>query len=172
MNRMLHIIPVLALGACAANPALADHRQGYRDYDRAPVTRVVPIIETVEINEPYRSCRTETIHYRGARHSATPAILGGIFGGLVGSQIGKGGGNVAATVAGVVLGSSIASDLDRGRYVRRGYYRPGQVCETGYTRRYEDHVVGYEVTYRYHGRLYRTRCDEDPGSHITIRIRN
>ena len=36
--------------------------------------------------------------------------------------------------------------------------------------RYEEHIAGYDVTYRYQGRLYHTRTDYDPGRRIRVRV--
>ena len=44
-----------------------------------------------------------------------------------------------------------------------------QCHEVGHAR-YVSEVEGYDVTYRYHGQLYHTRRDYDPGSKIRVRV--
>ncbi len=50
---------------------------------------------------------------------------------------------------------------------RIGYERR---CSTAYETRYEERIEGYDVTYRYNGRLYHTRMPYDPGDRIAIRV--
>jgi len=177
MNTSMKIFLTLVLTAVTGAPVLAGHngayeRPSFRTRINAKVTHVEPIIEAVEVAEPIQDCRVETVYSPASHHySATPEIVGGIFGGLVGNQIGNGSGNVVATVAGVLLGSSIGHDMEARRYRHSGYSRPVQVCETRYAYHYEDQIVGYDVTYRYRGRLYRTRRDHHPGTHIRIQVR-
>ena len=46
----------------------------------------------------------------------------------------------------------------------------GEHCRTETNWRSTDHVLGYEVTYRYGGREYTTRTDHDPGDRMRIRV--
>jgi len=176
MKTKMKIILGLSLSCLLIPPVSADHRYGFeprpfRRHDQARVTRVVPIVETVQVAEPYEECQIENTHYPRSHVSATPMIIGGIFGGLLGNQIGRGNGNTAATIAGVVLGSSIAHDLDAGNHRRGGYGRPVEICETSYSYRYEEQIVGYHVTYYYRGRTYHTRSDHHPGAYLAIQAR-
>ena len=177
MKTLMKISLGLILSCFLTAPVSAGHRYGFeqrpfRHHDQARVTHVEPIVETVQVAEPYEECRFENTRYPRGRHaSATPMIIGGIFGGLLGNQIGRGNGNTAATIAGVVLGSSIAHDLDASNHRRGGYGRPAEICETRYSYHYEEQIVGYHVTYYYRGRTYHTRSDRHPGSHITIQAR-
>lgn len=178
MKTLMKISLGLLLSCLLIPPVSADHRYGYeprpfRRHDQARVIRVVPIVERVQVAVPYEDCRYENRRYPRDRYaSATPMILGGIFGGLVGSQIGRGNGNTAATIAGVVLGSSIANDMEVNNHRRRGGYgRRGEICDTGYSYRYEEQIVGYDVTYYYRGRTYHTRSDRHPGAYIDIQAR-
>lgn len=177
MKTLMKITLGLLLGCLLIPTVSADHRYGFdprpiRRHDQARVIRVVPIVERVRVVEPYEECRLENRRYPRGRHaSATPMILGGILGGLVGNQIGRGNGNTAATIAGVVLGSSIAQDLDADNHRRGGYGRPVEICETNYSHRYVEQIVGYHVTYYYRGRTYHTRSDHHPGAYITVQSR-
>lgn len=178
MKTLMKITLGLLLSLLLIPTVSAEHRYGseqrqYRRHDQARVIRVVPIVERVRVAVPYEDCRYDNRRYPRDRHaSATPIILGGILGGLVGNQIGRGNGNTAATIAGVVLGSSIANDMEVNNHRRRGSYgRPVEICDTGYSYRYEEQIVGYHVTYYYRGRTYHTRSDHHPGAYITVQSR-
>ena len=177
MKTLMMISLCLILSSILADPVSAGQRYGVeprpiRHDTQARVIRVEPIVESVQFAEPYEECRLENTRYLRGRHaSATPLIIGGIFGGLLGNQIGRGNGNTAATIAGIVLGSSIAHDLDASNHRRGGYSRPVEICETRYSYRHENQIVGYHVTYYYRGRTYRTRTDHYPGAYIAVQAR-
>lgn len=151
-------------------------------YDWARVVDVAPII--AESRQPVRreQCWDEPVReryvyedYRRPRGSAGP-VLGAIIGGVVGNQFGSGSGKVAMTVAGAALGNAIARDSQR--YDGYGYERYpahervayAERCRTvtDYVR--DERVLGYDVTYRYHGQTYRTRTDHHPGDRIRVRV--
>ncbi len=109
-------------------------------------------------------------------------MLGGIVGAAVGNQIGDGDGQRAATVAGALLGSAIARDgyLEREQRhgdafgSRRGFERETiryeQRCESVEVGRREDRVVGYRVTYDFHGHVFTTQTTRHPGRSLRVRV--
>jgi len=141
-------------------------RGRYGDYARVLAAR--PIIETVTVARPERHCWEETVSYRGERGSATPAIVGGILGGVVGNRFGDGRGKDAMTVAGALLGASVGHDL--GRRDHDAYPVTTERCRTEHNSYQEERVVGYDVSYRYQGRLYTTRLPYDPGDRLRVRV--
>lgn len=153
----------------------ADAGRGHerdRDWDRhgeyAKVLAVRPIIETVSVSRPERQCWNETVGYRTRSDSATPTIVGGIIGGVVGNQFGEGKGKDAMTVAGALLGGSIGRNMGTENDERYPVTR--QRCRTEHEIYEQDRVVGYHVTYRYHGREYTTRMPYDPGNRMKVRV--
>ena len=142
-------------------------RGRYGDYARVLAAR--PVIETVTVARPERRCWEETVSYRGERGSATPAIVGGILGGVVGNRFGDGRGKDAMTVAGALLGASVGHDL--GRREHDAYPVTTERCRTEHSSYREERVVGYDVSYRYQGRLYTTRLPYDPGDRLRVRVR-
>lgn len=113
-------------------PAFANH-DIYSDQQikKGKVIQVTPTYETVRVQQPQKSCWTETTYpnrqynhghrYRSINHSqyrnqhqsqhndtAAP-IIGAIIGGVIGNQFGKGSGKPVATVAGAVIGGSLAN---------------------------------------------------------------
>lgn len=169
----------LALGVCV--PVAAQHYRDYAEpaYDWAEVVRVDPIIDVVEQPAYREQCWDEPVTYREperyvhSRGPRAPAVLGGIVGGVVGNQFGHGRGRDAATFAGAMLGYSAVRDAQRhGGYYEGGreYTRYERRCTQQADYRGEEHITGYDVTYRYQGRLYQTVTDYPPGRRLQVRV--
>ena len=148
-----------------------DRDRGFED--SAKVIDAKPIYERVTVAIPEERCWREPNYRQVYRNndSYTAPILGAIVGGVVGNRFGGGSGKTALTVAGSLLGASIANDVTR----NDGSYRVREVrgerrCEV--TERHETHdeIVGYDVTYRYKGHVYRTRMDHDPGKFVPVAV--
>lgn len=168
MKKTIAAITLLAL----TSGAMADrnHRVDY-----AKVTDVRPIYESYTRKTPHQECWVETVRYdqdRGDR-SATGTILGGIIGAAVGNELGhKKRNKQVGAVAGAVLGASIGRDISRRHETRatESRYREVERCETRYSHRTEQRVVGYDVSYRYRGDEYRTTLDQHPGKRIKVAV--
>ena len=105
-------------------------------------------------------------------------VIGGIAGAVLGSKIGDGSGRYVGTAVGSMVGGmagrSIYDNSQRNRQAeRRGTVR---VCDPvpvnsrgGY---YDDNenLAGYDVTYEYASRTYRTRTNYHPGDRIRVRV--
>ena len=188
MNRILQTIG-LSLGLATAGVASAgldDGRSGGYDrdgYDWARVVHVDPIIERFDepytrdvcFNQPTEYYEPRYAYQRGDRRNGTGgALLGALIGGALGNQVGKGDGRRAATIAGALIGGSIGHDrATRGRYRDvGGHYVRGneQACEPRTEYRSREQVTGYEVTYEYNGRRYRTTTVAHPGDRIQVAI--
>lgn len=149
------------------------------EFDFAEVVSVDPIIDVVNRPVSRDECweepvtYREPVRYRGGSDRA-PAVMAGIIGGVIGNQFGHGRGRDAATAAGAMLGYSMARDSQR-RY--DGYYG-GNRSYRGYEQRCttrtdyfrDERVNGYDVTYRYNGRIYRTVTDYHPGNQIRVAV--
>jgi uncharacterized protein YcfJ len=165
---------VITLGAILlATSMVAQAGHPGRFQDTARVISAEPIYRTVEINTPERHCWDEEVeHYRPGHHAYTPTVLGGIIGGVVANKVsrGRGRGRDVATVAGALLGSAIGHDVSHRN--TRGYYTTSteRRCEVTHRTTYEEELVGYDVTYRYKGRLFTTRTDEHPGKRIPVTV--
>lgn len=172
MKRILTLLAVtIVLGATSA-VAMADPPWA-RDYDgqyvdHARVLSVTPIMQRVE--RPRRVCWQEpagTYYTRDEGNRTAGTLLGAVIGGVLGNTVGKGDGRVAATTAGAVIGGAIGNRASRGDggYVEHEGYAQRCRDEVRYG---PDRVIGYDVTYRYHGRIYRTRMDHDPGRWMRV----
>lgn len=174
MNKWLNRTIAAVAIAGVSTAALAGGRGQDRYFDYAPVVGVDPIVEVVRVEDPREVCWTEQVTHtvpRGNR-SVTPEILGVIIGGVVGNQFGSGRGKDLATVAGAALGGSIAHDrkIRRHGYGYETYTEPSRRCEIQSDYYEEERIVGYDVAYRYNGKVYHTRMNRDPGDTIRVRV--
>lgn len=172
---MKNIIKTMALASAftliSAN-VMADHdNRDYHGYDRgdkARVTHVEPIYRTVTVTHPERECWDEPRRHHSDHQSYTSTIAGGLIGGVIGNQFGGGNGNTAMTIAGTLLGGSVGRDMgNHYRDVDYGYREQCQVVDRHYR---EQRIDGYEVSYRYHGRMYTTVMDHHPGNFIPVDV--
>jgi len=106
-------------------------------------------------------------------------VIGGIAGAVLGSKVGDGSGRYVGTAVGSMVGGmagrSIYDSAQRDRQVQRGRVRvcdPVPVSDGRYGDDYygDGRVNGYDVTYEYANRTYRTRTDHHPGDRIRIRV--
>jgi uncharacterized protein YcfJ len=145
-------------------------------YDYARVLDVRPIVTRVRVEEPRRECWDETRYEEPPPRPGVGGamVVGGLIGGALGSQIGSGNGRRAATVAGAVIGTAIGHDVGERRRGAYGDYAPRpytvQQCDVRYEQRWDERVDGYDVSYEYCGRRYRTRLPYDPGERLRIRV--
>lgn len=158
----------LCLGLSAS--ALAGGKYHHTQY--AKVVDARPVYERVSQQVPRDYCEAETVAYRtGGRDSHTGTILGGLIGAAIGNELGHSRRNKdVGMVAGGLLGASIGRDLSRNNNGSSIRYREEQVCHTRYTTEYRERLVGYDVTYRYQGRLYQTHTRHHPGDRIPVDV--
>ena len=161
MNR-LALVPLLATVAVAA------HAQPY--LDNARVTSVEPQYENVRV--PRQECSNQWVSEprRGGGRDYGGAVLGGIVGGLIGNQVGGGHGREAATAVGAVVGAFTGDNLAN----RDRWQQPVPAArEVTTCRNVEDvqsRLVGYQVSYDYHGQQYTTLMQENPGRFVPVRV--
>ncbi|HTP39884.1 MAG TPA: glycine zipper 2TM domain-containing protein [Steroidobacteraceae bacterium] len=157
---------VASLGVCGAAMAHGhdDDRYRNRGAEYGDVTRVRQVVRSVPVSVPVQQCYRDG----GYRHPHGGALLGGLIGATIGHNLAFGPGRGPATVAGAVIGSAIGRDAERRAADDRGGYDRGGYCETRYETRYEPQIAGYEVTYCYRGRTYRTHLDHDPGRRLPL----
>lgn len=172
MNRS-QLILTAVIAAAIALPASAGHdrRDSYEKRDYAKVVSSQPIYQQVAVNRPQQECWTETVAYErdhGSK-SATPMLLGAVIGGAIGHAVGKHD-RRSGTAIGAVLGGSIGHDIGKRGGQKSVEYRDEERCETRTVTHYEDRLMGYDVTYRYHGETYQTRMDRDPGKRIPVLV--
>lgn len=159
----------LALAAAAAQASPGRwHDDGAR-YAWARVQSVAPIY--AQDTRPQRTCWQQPAgrYYTSDDHSTAGTVLGAIVGGVLGNTIGKGDGRRAATVAGAVIGGAIGNHAGRGDGAVVEHDRYVQRCRTD-TVYGPRRVIGYDVSYRFRGRIYRTRMDHDPGRRMRVMV--
>lgn len=142
--------------------------------DRARVVDVDPIIRVARVPIERRQCwDEEVVHYErsGGGNGTVGALAGAVLGGVVGNQIGHGHNRDAATVIGSVAGAVVGHELARGGAPRTAYTTVEERCEIVRDYREEEHVVGYQVTYRYGGRTFNRRMDHHPGKWVPVDVK-
>jgi uncharacterized protein YcfJ len=159
------ILAVMSTSALAAR--WHDGDDAY--YARARVLKVEPVTTTVHIAVPQRECYQQEIHtpvYSHRRDGA--ALVGGLVGGILGHNLGHGRGGT--TLAGAIIGSAVGRSVTRNT---DGYYEAVSYvdrCEVHTRYQTQQRLLGYDVTYRYHGQVSTTRMHYDPGKFIQVRV--
>jgi len=174
----LKILAILS-AIMIVSPARAGHAEnGDTYYDKAKVISAVPIYKTISVSTPRRECRqVPVVSYGsggGQYKSAAPIVVGGIVGAAVGHQFGHGTGRTVGAIAGGVPGGSVARDLQHRYSVnnasRNAYPQTMTQCDT-YEEFHDEEVIdGYQVKYRYNGRVYHTVTENDPGKKMRVRV--
>jgi len=149
--------------------ASADHKG--RNFDYARVTQVKPIYQTVTRRVPVANCRVETVRVDHRRHNDGAALVGSLVGAAIGHDLGRSRhSSRVGAVAGAIIGASIGHEVSDNRTRVVSEYRDVERCITRYeTERFEK-LVGYNVTYRYHGQNHYTRTDSHPGNRIRVSV--
>lgn len=164
-NRTI-VILTFAL-ALSSMSACAGHRPP--GYHKAKVVRASPIFETRSYPMEEQVCWDEQVWTRH-RPSAAPTIAGAAIGGLVGNQIAHGDGRAFATVAGAVIGGVVGHEVAKSGDHGGAYPVTRTRCEVQQSWRTEQHITGWDVAYRFRGRIYTTWMPERPGKHIMVNV--
>lgn len=168
MTRLL--ISVLAL-ALATGVSAQDARYSGNDdnthYGWADVLRVDPVYGVARSEVPRQECYDQPVVRHEGGNSTAGTVLGAVIGGVLGNTVGKGDGRKAATVAGAVAGGAVGNGVSRrGRDYESTETRCREVSAVSEQRR----LMGYDVEYRYHGEVYVSRLDYDPGERLRVRV--
>jgi len=158
--KRLALIPLLAAAAVVA--------QAQTYLDNARVSSVEPQYDSVRV--PRQECSNQWVSEprRDAARDYGGAVLGGIVGGLIGNQVGGGHGREAATAVGAVVGAFTGNNLaNRDRWQQPV---PREVTTCRDVEDVQSRLVGYQVTYDYHGQQYTTLMQQDPGRFVPVRV--
>jgi uncharacterized protein YcfJ len=171
MNKMLLPALVLALAAGAVHAQdgrYADGADANTHYGWADVLRVDPVYGMARTEVPRQECYDEQVVHREGGNTTAGTVLGAVIGGVLGNTVGKGDGRKAATVAGAIAGGAVGNGVARrgGREYDDTVTRCRQVSSVSEQRR----LMGYDVEYRYHGDVYVSRLNYDPGERLRVRV--
>lgn len=163
-------LPALVFALVATGVSAQDARYSSNDdnthYGWADVLRVDPIYGVARTEVPRQECYDQPVVRHEGGHSTAGTVLGAVIGGVLGSTVGKGDGRKAATVAGAVAGGAIGNGASRGRDYESSETRCREVSSVSEQRR----LMGYDVEYRYHGEVYVSRLNYDPGERLRVRV--
>jgi len=159
---------LLAGGPALAYPYDAVGDDYPSDQAYAEVLSSTPVYRQVRVITPRQECYQQQVVYNDYGNSLAGTLLGGLVGGVVGHQIGRGSGNAIATGLGAVVGASVGNNIARANAGQQVGYQ--QRCTVVNDVHYEQRPDGYDVTYRYGGRIYRTRLPYDPGPRLLVNV--
>ena len=151
-----------------------DTAQAETSFHDALVVQSTPVYRVIETQIPVNQCYEEEVVRSTSRHhyrSRTPGLLGEVIGGAIGNSLGHH--NTSrnlGTVVGAVLGTSIARDITQANERPSVHVGTVERCETAYSYKQEEKLVGYDVRYRYNGAEYTVRMPQDPGSTVRVRV--
>lgn len=94
-------------------------------------------------------------------------LLGAVIGGVVGHQFGDGRGKDAATAGGAILGGMIGDKVQRDRQQAKRYTTTESHCYSVNDTR--EKIIGYDVSYRYDGRVEVIRLGYQPETRVPVR---
>lgn len=180
MKTIPKAVLLTSLLAMSAIPLAQANHQGSPNYAsatdsfvvKAKVLNVTPIYKYVTINTPTENCyRTRATHAnyndgnRGGR-----MLLGGIIGTVIGNNIGHGKSRKATAVAGALIGSQIGGNIANKHDYSSQQTGYQQRCNTQNVSETQRRVDGYNVTYRYRGRVMSTQTATHPGRRIRLNV--
>ncbi|MCX7514304.1 glycine zipper 2TM domain-containing protein [Frateuria sp. STR12] len=161
---------VLATGAVHAQDGrYASGDDANSHYGWADVLRVDPVYGVARTEVPRQECyEAPVVRQEGGGNTTAGTVLGAVIGGVLGNTVGKGDGRKAATVAGAVAGGAVGHGVARRgeREYEDTVTRCRQVSSVSEQRR----LMGYDVEYRYHGDVYVSRLNYDPGERLRVRV--
>lgn len=146
MNRYIVSLALVAGLAALFSPAMAQTTSvdpvdpGHVHYAWASVTRVDPVYRSVQVADPHQQCQQQSVSRREGDGNTAGAMLG-----AVGNQM---------------------NGRDDGMILQDAVTRCRQVQSISQERR----IVGYNVEYRYRGRVYNSRLGYDPGTRLRVRV--
>lgn len=161
----------LITSALIAGSAVAQSQQ---TVTYAQVIDSRPVYRTIEHVVPQQQCWVESVRTRqSSPSSASSTIAGGVLGGTIGHAVGRGKSNKKMGAAvGAVLGAAVGNDIARNSRANPSQVRHREVERCEYIERVESRreLVGYDVTYRYHGQNFTARTAHHPGNKLPVRV--
>ncbi|MEX2367662.1 MAG: glycine zipper 2TM domain-containing protein, partial [Pseudohongiellaceae bacterium] len=141
----------------------------------AQVIQSIPVYRSVDVRTPQQQCWQEEVVRRDRRNdyrSGTPGLLGAVIGGAIGNAVGHNKSNKrVGAVVGAILGGSVGRDIsNQNRAGGTVYHDTVERCETVYSHREEQKLVGYDVYYGYNGQEYSVRLPRNPGATLRVRV--
>ncbi len=152
-------LAITGVATLSMSPALYAHQN--TDYARVIGTTPVYEVQQRRHQEPLHRRHNQGPQHRGHdRHAST--FIGGAIGAAVGHSISRN--KHAGALIGGLIGAKIGHDVrprkhlnnNRRHYAEHRYSEPRRI------------LVGYDVTYRYHGQIYTTFMREHPNKRIAI----
>lgn len=171
------IINALAVSVLAISMAVAVSCHAAEINDVADVVSSQPLVR--QVSDTRQNCTSEVVqeqiqgsYNQPQQKSYVGAAVGAVTGGIIGNQVGQGQGKTASTAIGAAVGALVGDNMSnsqpQGQYQPQMQSRTIQRCQPYTTT--QDVPNGYEVTYRYKGKVGRTHMQYQPGQQINVGI--
>ena len=142
MKKILSILSLVTMGACAA-PAAAE---------KATITEVEPNWTQVTRNVPVETCNMAQVpiyeQVTGQGATGLDVLFGALFGGLAGKALTD---KDEGAAAGAVIGGVVAAEAGRAPQLRIVGYEDKEICTTRYVQRTESVPEDYTIQYDWNG---------------------
>lgn len=137
-----------------------------RDYAKARVIEVTPVYEYIKVpnhDKSYRQGRKP--YYRQQDFNGAP-IIGSVIGGTIGHATSDRKHKFIGTLAGAIIGGAIGHHIDKKQQIySRSYSQHGPRSHQYKKQRV---LRGYDVIYKFKGKLYETFSRDKPRKYIRI----
>ncbi len=166
-NNLLAVgLGALVLGGVA----VAAYQNANRGPEFVEVVAAAAVTETETIKSPREVCSDRIVERRAPERDGLVGgtVAGALIGGLVGNQIGGGSGRDIATVGGAIAGGYAGREADRRHVGGQVTSHAVRDCRTVTDTTTREHVVGYDVTYRFEDQLRTVRMTEKPGPTLPV----
>jgi uncharacterized protein YcfJ len=165
-NLLLVGLGALLLGGVS----VAAYQNATRGPEFVQVVAATPVTETETINSPREVCSDRVVQRRAPERDGLVGgtVAGALIGGLVGNQIGGGSGRDVATVGGAIVGGYAGRQADRRHQGGQVTSHTVRDCRTVTDTTTREHVVGYDVTYKFEEELRSVRMTGKPGPTLPV----
>ncbi|HEN46882.1 MAG TPA: glycine zipper 2TM domain-containing protein, partial [Mizugakiibacter sp.] len=120
--------------------------------------------DLAQVRPPTQNCYPQRVVTEGHSNTAE-TLLGAVIGGALGHTMGQGNGRRAATIGGAIIGGVMGN-----RMGSRPQSSSQTRCRENLNESPRRRIIGYDIEYRYHGDIYMSRLNYDPGDRLRIRI--
>ena len=165
------MIKGMAIGGVAMVVLAAGGVTGYKALTKPTFADVVAVKEVMEtVSTPREECEDVQVQRQAPTsdpHRVTGKVVGGVAGGLLGSTVGGGKGKTVATVAGAAAGAYAGNQVQKNAQQKNVVTSTERRCKT--VTDTSQHLVGYDVTYRFEGKETVVRTSFKPGATLPVR---
>ncbi len=153
----------------------ATHTQAHHDrgYIKARVIEVTPVYEYITVHSPHNNCHhNQDGYYHKKRYhknhyqSGPAPIIGSVIGGTIGHATSNRKHKFVGTLAGAIIGGAIGHQIERKQDKYRNKHYSNH--KHSHSSRKQRVLRGYNVLYKFKGRIYQTFTEDRPKKYLKI----